>query len=379
MATSTMRKLLSSFVGPVGVRVFSRLGNKTAVHVSTVYRKLFCHRPLSIAGTTVGISYSLFGFSFGGKDEEETDPLTELYRGARLAHMRQDLQKADTLYHEALKLADDLVKSQQITEEKFLTARTLFYDGLADIAMQTGQIDTAEILYKETMKGCLMQGMEYNHNAMVEMGLKLATIYAMRGQKMEAEEGYKFCLNAQIPKLATTEKLLKANDAKSVKQNSELVLRLEMEETEKDTAALLGMALSSYGRFLLYEKRYTEALPLFEKAKFYAEHTLGTNTDQYLVVLNDIATLYIVTKNLDKAEEVLKEGINLSEKHKLVEKAMLFCNLGAVYLRKGDVSSAIKQCQLGMESAKEFDHKMAFKMAEACLKKGASVMANKSK
>ena len=31
------------------------------------------------------------------------------------------------------------------------------YDGLADIALQTGQIEAAERLYKETMKGCLSQ------------------------------------------------------------------------------------------------------------------------------------------------------------------------------------------------------------------------------
>lgn len=49
------------------------------------------------------------------------------------------------------------MKTQQITEERFLTARTLFHDGLANIAMEMGQIDTAEVLYKETMKGCLMQ------------------------------------------------------------------------------------------------------------------------------------------------------------------------------------------------------------------------------
>lgn len=223
--------------------------------------------------------------------------------------------------------------------------------------------------------------MDQNHNAMVEMGLKLASIYAMRGQKVEAEEGYKFCLNAQIPKMEATEKMLKAQDAKgkSSLQSADLVLRFEWEESEKDTAALLGMALSSYGRFLLFEKRYNEALPLFEKARFYAEHTLGTDTNQYLVVLNDIATLYIVTKNLDKAEKVLKDGIVISEKHNLSEKAMLLCNLGAVYLRKGDVSLAMKQCRLGLESAKESDHKMAFFMAEACLKKGASVARVESK
>uniref|UniRef100_A0A0B7BDA9 Uncharacterized protein n=1 Tax=Arion vulgaris TaxID=1028688 RepID=A0A0B7BDA9_9EUPU len=378
MAASICRKLWSAVV-PFTCQVLLPPYNRHMQRLASVLNKTHRYRQpktLTVAGTT-GISYALFGFLFDKK--EETDPLTQLYRDARLAHMRQELKKADSLYHDALKLADDLVQTKKITEAKFLTARTLFYDGLADIAMQTGEIETAETLYKETMRGCLMQGMDQNHNAMVEMSLKLASIYAMKGQKLEAEEGYKFCLSAQVPKLEATDKLLKATDAKKVNQIPGLIPATEMEQSEKDTAALLGMVLTSYGRFLLYEKRYTEALPLFEKARFFAEHTLGTDTNQYLVVLNDIATLYIVTKNLDKAEEVLKTGIKLSDKHKLQEKAMLFCNLGAVYLRKGDISSAVTQCQLGLQSAKEFDHKMAFKMAEACLKKGESVLAAKSK
>ncbi|KAH9500363.1 hypothetical protein Btru_071604 [Bulinus truncatus] len=108
-----------------------------------------------IIGMSYGVTLALFGLNLNKKGED--DILTQKYRDARLAHMRQDLKKADDLYHECLKLASQLVESKDITEEKFLTARTLMYDGLADIAMQTGQLETAELLYKDTMKGCLQQ------------------------------------------------------------------------------------------------------------------------------------------------------------------------------------------------------------------------------
>ena len=47
--------------------------------------------------------------------------------------------------------------AKKITQDKLITSKTLMYDGLADIALQTGQIEAAERLYKETMKGCLSQ------------------------------------------------------------------------------------------------------------------------------------------------------------------------------------------------------------------------------
>lgn len=210
--------------------------------------------------------------------------------------------------------------------------------------------------------------MDVTHNTIVEISLKLASIYAIIGKKEEAEEGFVFCIQTQTPKLADqvekwTEKA--AEGAKAPK--------IELTETEKDTASLLGMALGSYGRFLLYEKRYTEALPVFEKSLMYAEHVLGTNSNQYLVVLNDIATLYIVTKNLTEAEKLLKKGIEISKSSNLGEGATLFCNLGAIYLRKGEVMSATSTCRKGLDYAKKFDHKMAINMAEACLQKAATL------
>ncbi|XP_059152779.1 tetratricopeptide repeat protein 19, mitochondrial-like [Physella acuta] len=321
---------------------------------------------LTVAGTTYGISLGLLGLNFGKK--QETDALTQKYRDARLAHMKRDLKLADDLYHECLKLASELAEAKEITEDKFVTARTLMYDGLADIAMQTGDIETAEVLYKDTMKGCLQQGMDVTHNTIVEISLKLASIYAIIGKKEEAEEGFVFCIQTQTPKLADKVEKLTEKAPEGAKTPT-----MELTETEKDTASLLGMALSSYGRFLLYEKRYTEALPMFEKSLMYAENVLGTNSNQYLVVLNDIATLYIVTKNLTEAEKLLKKGIEISKSSNLGEGATLFCNLGAIYLRKGEVMSATSTCKKGLDYAKKFDHKMAINMAEACLQKAATL------
>ncbi|KAK6978870.1 tetratricopeptide repeat protein 19 mitochondrial [Biomphalaria glabrata] len=338
---------------------------------------LRCHNSKSttprinaVMGMSYGITLTLFGLNLS-KKEEDNDILTQKYRDARLAHMRQDLKKADDLYHECLKLASQLVESKSITEEKFLTARTLMYDGLADIAMQTGNLETAELLYKDTMKGCLQHGMALTHNTIVEISLKLASIYAIIGKKTEAEAGYMFCIQTQTPKLK--ERVKQWQDKKTP-----TVLHPEMDETEKDTAALLGMALGSYGRFLLYEKRYQEALGMFEKALMYAKHVLGYNSDQYIVVLNDLATLYIVTNHYQEAENLLLEGINLSSKYKLKEGAALYSNLGAIHIRNRNIEDAIKSCQAGLEYAKKFDHKTAYSMAESCLKKAATLMSASS-
>ncbi|RUS76259.1 hypothetical protein EGW08_015974 [Elysia chlorotica] len=383
MATSMGRRLGQSLKNTAQIITLQwnrRDGFKTArSHVYSVCKP----KRMALAGSGLGISYALFGFSFGKKDDEEKDELTEAYRNARLAHARGDLKKADELYHDALKIATEQMAAKKITQEKLITSRTLMYDGLADIALQTGQIENAEMLYKETMKGCLSQGMAQDANAIVELALKLASIYAIQGKKEEAEEGYKFCLQATQPKMEEREKLWRAGKGGSLvkKKRADVTGQpeemevSEQEEVELNTAALLGMTLGSYGRFLLYERRYQEALPLFEKARLYAENTLGTESNQYIVVLNDLATLYIVTKNLSEAEKILKDGIKISDSAKLGEGASLYCNLGAVYLRKGQTMEAMSACKTGLELAQVFDHKTAYKMAEACLHKGVNVLS----
>lgn len=376
MATSMISSLLRS-VGRISQPILRLTTTRNFQWSAKRFVQTLKAKNLTVAGTGLGISYSLFGISFGwGKKEEEEEPdkLTLKYREARLAHSRQDLQKAEDLYHECLQLSKAMLKSKEITEDKHITALTLMYDGLADIALQTGKIEVAESLFKETLKGCLQQKMAQDHNVIVGISLKLASIYAMQGKKMEAEQGYMFCMISQESKMAEQEKEWVAEDKAAKNKYKVDISKETIESSEQDTAVLMGMALGSYGRFLLYEKRYQEALPLFERARVYAKNTLGVDTNQYVILLNDLATLYIVTKNFDKAEDLLKKGLAIVEKADLSESPVLMCSMGALYLRKGMYIEAAEHCSKAVELSKKYNHSLAYKNGESCLKKVASVM-----
>ena len=187
----------------------------------------------------------------------------------------------------------------------------------------------------------------------------------------------------QTPKMEELEKQWASQDTagggKVDKKTQKDVENMTWEDKKQDSAVLLGMALGSYGRFLMYEKRYQEALPLFERSRLFCKNTMGTDSNQYIVILNDISSLYIVTKNFDKAAEVIQEGIAIASKAKLAQLATLYCNLGALHLRKGDYDKAKENCDLGRKYGAEFDHKLAHRNAEACLKKIELVKAEREK
>ena len=48
-------------------------------------------------------------------------------------------------------------KNKDITAEKHVKAKILFYDGRANIALVTNRIAQAEACFKEVLKCCLMQ------------------------------------------------------------------------------------------------------------------------------------------------------------------------------------------------------------------------------
>lgn len=217
--------------------------------------------------------------------------------------------------------------------------------------------------------------MQETDNAIIELSLKLSSIYVMRGMKEEAESGLKYCVETQSQKLVDVEKKWKDEDAKRIVTKTSFEQPADkLEQKEQDTAVLLGMSLGSYGRYLVNERRYNDALPFLERALFYAKHTLGTNSNQYIISLNDFATLHIINKNLDEAERILNDGIRIAEKADLSEASVLYCNLGAVHLRKGIPEEASKTCKIAQNKAQLHNHTLAFKMAEACIKKSASVI-----
>lgn len=339
---------------------------------------------------TAGFSQGFLGFNFGKKDDEEKgDPLMRVYREATEAFSKQDFKKAEIRYHDALRVADEMLKLKKINFKTYIYAKTKIYDNLADMALGQGELEKAERLYKETMKGCLQQGVPRDDNSIIELSLKLASIYAMVDRSTEAEQGLLFCINTQDAKLSAdkskkdavpmSDAIKEASKAAETDSNSlesaDSDNSASEEEKLRDTEALLGMALETYGRLLMGQRRLTEAVPAFERAMTLASKVFGTEKGQFVILVNDLATTYILLKNYAKAAEILNKAIESATKIQSPHLAALYCNLGAVFLRTGKLPEAEQACLKAQELTKDNHHSMAAAMSKNCLEKIEQVKA----
>ncbi|XP_041369330.1 tetratricopeptide repeat protein 19, mitochondrial-like [Gigantopelta aegis] len=297
----------------------------------------------------MGASRALLGFS----KKEKEDPVTTLFREARTAQIQKNYDVAEKLFHDCLNVVNDQKKENKIDESEYLHAKSNIYDSMADMALSRGHFSDAEVLYKETMKCCLQMGKSQDDNALIEMSVKLASIYAMMKRDKEAVQGFKFCIDAQ---------------EKKVKENA---------DSSEDTVALLGLALESYGRYLMYNKKLEEAQPLFERALQIAKKTLGEDHVQTLILRNDLATLDILNKNYVQAESNLREAIKIGERVDSPETPVLYINLGAIFLRKADSDNAHNVCSHALVVAKKIGNIMAISQAKRCLEKSKQLRLRK--
>ncbi|XP_064616611.1 tetratricopeptide repeat protein 19, mitochondrial-like isoform X2 [Liolophura sinensis] len=274
---------------------------------------------------------------------------------AKLSQMRDDLVGAERYYHEALAQVNQKRAANNITEKDFLFAVTNINDCLAELALVQGQLDTADRLYKEVMKGCLQIGLEQTDNAIVELSIKLASIYAMQNKMAEARLGFQHAIQTQEKKM------------------------METENPDENTKALLGLALESFSRFLMVHKEYDAAEKYLTKSYDLAKEVLGEEHPQTLVILNDLATIDIIKKKYSKAEAAVKKAIAVGERVKSPDVASFYCNLGAVHLRQDLHLEAKAVCTKARSMAVKAGDDAAKVHAERCLRKVKEVEEKQQK
>lgn len=300
------------------------------------------------------LGFSLFGKS-DPKDEEQTeddsvkkkdimeDEVVTVLKHAKLKEMKKELPEAEQLYHRALGLLNVYDQNNLWDKTRLLQARVYIYDALANLALSRGEIDKAEKLYKETLRGSLQQGMSQDHDAVVEISLKLAIIFAAQKRNVEADEGYKFCIKTQEAKIK------------------------DMKEIDDNSAALLGMALDAYARFLMIQNRNDEAQTNLEKSLSIARKVFGESHVQIAVLLNDIATINSLKKEFDLARKHLEEAIRVAEGLDSPDLPTFYFNLGAVCERQGNFSDAGHAYRQALDKAKKYDDKIVVKKAKDAL------------
>ncbi|XP_055432404.1 tetratricopeptide repeat protein 19, mitochondrial isoform X2 [Bubalus kerabau] len=118
--------------------------------------------------------------------------IIQLLKRAKLCIMKDEPEEAELILHDALHLAHKSHNTEAITYT---------YDLMANLAFIRGQLENAEKLFKATMSYLLGAGMQQEDNAIIEISLKLATIYAAQSRQELALAGYEFCISTLEEKI----------------------------------------------------------------------------------------------------------------------------------------------------------------------------------
>ncbi|XP_068832927.1 tetratricopeptide repeat protein 19, mitochondrial isoform X2 [Capricornis sumatraensis] len=186
---------------------------------------------------------------------------------------------------------------------------------MANLAFIRGQLENAEKLFKATMSYLLGGGMQQEDNAIIEISLKLATIYAAQSRQELALAGYEFCISTLEEKIEREREL------------SEDILSAD---DKANTRLLLGMCLDTYARYLLFSQHPSQAQRMYEKALRISEEILGERHPQTIVLLNDLATTLDTQGLIDEACVHAQRASDLARQVEHPELHVLLSNLAAV-------------------------------------------------
>ncbi|XP_037022005.2 tetratricopeptide repeat protein 19, mitochondrial isoform X2 [Artibeus jamaicensis] len=245
----------------------------------------------------------------GTADEVEAEIILLLKR-AKLSIMKDEPEEAELILHDALLLA------YQSDNKK---AITYTYDLMANLAFIRGQLENAEKLFKATMSYLLGGGMQQEDNAIIEISLKLASIYAAQNRHEFALAGYEFCISTLEEKIEREKEI--AEDILSVDEKA-------------NTHLLLGMCLDAYARYLLLSKYPSQAQRMYEKALHISEEILGETHPQTIVLMSDLATSLDAQGHLDEACFYIQRASDLARQTEHPELHMVLSNLAAILMHR---------------------------------------------
>uniref|UniRef100_A0A8C9CBG2 Tetratricopeptide repeat protein 19, mitochondrial n=1 Tax=Phocoena sinus TaxID=42100 RepID=A0A8C9CBG2_PHOSS len=247
--------------------------------------------------------------------------IIQLLKRAKLCIMKDEPAEAELILHDALRLAYKSDNKKAITYT---------YDLMANLAFIRGQLENAEKLFKATMSYLLGGGMQQEDNAIIEISLKLATIYA-------AQNGYEFCISTLEEKIEREKEL--SEDTLSV-------------EEKANTHLLLGACLDTYARYLLFSKQPSQAQRMYEKALQISEEILGERHPQTIVLLSDLATTLDAQGRSDEACAHAQRASDLARQVEHPELHVLLSNLAAVLMHRERYAQAEEIYQEALKRAK---------------------------
>ncbi|XP_059915117.1 tetratricopeptide repeat protein 19, mitochondrial isoform X2 [Gadus macrocephalus] len=282
-----------------------------------------------------GAVLGALAFSFFQSTEEDTrseaqkseDEIIMLLKKAKLSMYRGQLPAASGLLHQAVALAHKSSNTQAIIYT---------YSLMANLAYVQGQLDKSEKLFKATMSYMLSGGTPENDNGIIEISLKLATIYAGQNKTELAEHGYRFCTESLEAKLEQ-HKDSSPDDQSSTDQSD----TDQSEGLRKETRLLLGLCLDSRARYCAATRRLKQATQDYRRALQICSEEQGETHPQTLVLMSDLATILDLQGLHAEALPVVRRAVALGRQAGHPDQHVLLGNLAGVLLHQGDMQAAL--------------------------------------
>ncbi|KAK5620028.1 hypothetical protein CRENBAI_003137 [Crenichthys baileyi] len=269
------------------------------------------------------------------------------FKKAKLSMHRGNLQAASSFLHQAVALAHQTHNNQAIIYT---------YSQMANLAYIQGHLDSAEKLFKAAMSFMLAGGTPEDDNAVIEMSLKLATIYAEQNKAELAEHGFRFCMESLEAKLEKHKEL--PEDEKTEEQE---VLR-------KDTHLLLGLCLDSRARYRASMLHLNQAGEDYRKALDICRQEHGETHPQTLVLMSDLATILDLQGRHDDALVLIQQAVDLSHSMEHPDHHVLLGNLAGVLLHTGRLEDSVRFYQEALGLARQAGDQAAVKQIQEGLK-----------
>lgn len=270
-----------------------------------------------------------------------------LLKKAKLSMHRGQLQAASGFLHQAVVLAHQNHNNQAIIYT---------YSLMANLAYVQGQLDSAEKLFKAAMSFMLAGGTPQDDNAVIEMSLKLATIYAEQNRAELAEHGFRFCTESLEAKLEKHKELQEDEQTE------------EQEVLRKETRLLLGLCLDSRARYRAATLHLKQAGQDYLEALKICSQEQGETHPQTLVLMSDLATILDLQGRHDDALVLLQQAVDLSRSAGHPDQHVLLGNLAGILLHTGRMDDSVRFYQEALHLARQAGDQEAVERIQEGLK-----------
>ncbi|TRY97626.1 hypothetical protein DNTS_035461 [Danionella cerebrum] len=272
------------------------------------------------------VAFSLFGSTDERTEEEKLeDELILLLKQAKYSMMIGELESADGFLHKAVRLAHQMHNNDAIIYT---------YSLMGNLAFVRGQLDNAEKLFKAAMSFMLSGGTAQDDNAVIEMSLKLASIYATQNKNELAEHGFQFCAESLEAK---------------IEKQKELPPEDLSDEERKDTRLLLGLSLDARARYLASNRRFKGACRDYRQALQICSEEQGESHPQTLVLMSDLATVLDLHGKHDEALIHVQKAVELGRAAGQFEESVKLYEEALALARAAGDEEAIEQLHEGLK------------------------------